>query len=104
MWKKPIPTQAEIKEQLEQLRLSSTTSIVCVQCGMKLHGEYHYCPNCGNGVEGLSDIPSVKYALICKICHKEIVEPFSKYCTNCGQRIRKTTEIIKSIVKHGSPK
>ncbi len=89
MWKKPL-TQSQIKDELMKLRNSS--NILCLQCGIKLHKEFNYCPNCGNGAEKLFDEPSVKYALICKVCHEEIAEPFSKYCTNCGNRIRKAVE------------
>ncbi|KKM90402.1 hypothetical protein LCGC14_1239060 [marine sediment metagenome] len=93
--KKPIPTQAEIKKELEQLR--HDPRVLCTQCGCRLYGEYHYCPTCGDGVERLQKEPSIKWALICMICGKEIDDIYAKYCTNCGQRMRRKLEKIKKM-------
>lgn len=90
-WKKPIPTQAQIREELEKLKLKP--GILCIQCGKKLRGEYYYCPYCGNGTERLFKKPSIKWVLICIICGNEINEIYAKYCSNCGLSIRREAEI-----------
>lgn len=93
MQKRPIPTTDELRKKLEDM--ANTGKPICVQCGILLRGEYHYCPNCGNGRAELFDKPSAKFAFICIICGQEIKDIFAKYCPNCGQNIRRQIESIK---------